>query len=906
MVTRRERVELDLVDRFTPGMVKAAGATQLLNRELSSLSRDSVRTRRSISGDIDQPIQSVGRSSKNAEREVDRLSGRMRILADVAAILGPALIPIGSVAVPAVAGLASQLGFAAIAGGTAVLAFHGIGDALKALNDYQLQPTEEHLRSLQEKMSALGPAGRDFVEELQRLRPALQALQDVAQAGMFPGVTEGLRAMESALPRVEAVIAAVSTELGDIAADTGKSLTSDRWTPFLDFIAREAPSALADMAKAAGSTGHALAQLWMAFDPLNDDFSNWLVRATDDLDKWSAGLSKTEGFREFVDYIQTNGPQVADTFGAIANAVLQIVEAASPLGGPVLHGIEVLANLVATIADSDLGTPLFTAVAALSLMNRTIAITTALQGKTFGGPAVAQMRGYGASLAALRADWAAYTAVQNSAAGRARASVAMMDAQAAAAGRLGGRLRTFGKSAAVLTGVGIAASGAADKIGLTNTASLALTGTLAGPWGVAVGAGVGMTLDLAHANDSLEAAIRRANAAAQSGDLSAMTDSVRELKAQIDDLNHTSGVGDFFGDLQKRAGSLLSHPGEALFHGGLINASTADARDAQEALKATEIAMAKTAAAAREGSYATDAYGNVVAVTGREAQTTAARIRGMVDAMRAQRDEALSAFSAETRYRQALKDAQKQAKENNAGIKGSSDAALKNRQALAELAGAWNNQSEAVKNNRARFREAKAAFIETATAMGVPEEAARRLAKRLLEIPEKRVVNVHANTGDADAKIQNIINGLARIKDKHVTITATTNANVAEGLINKADGGMVPGPRYPYGDKVLAMLAPGEEVIPNRHGEADRFRADRAAGRIPAYADGGRVAGGGGLGTGIDYNRLGSAVATALTEGRLMQFRTARDAHLSALRIALNERPVRQQSLDLSMLYSAT
>ena len=891
MAVRRERVELDLVDHLSGGMLTAAAATGVLKRELNSLSRDSIRTQRSVS-DIDRPIQSLGRSSNTSSREVDRLSGRMRILADVAAILGPSLIPIGAIGVPAVAGLASQLGFAAVAGGTAILAFQGVGDALKALNDYQLSPTEAHLKALQDKMSALGPAGRDFVRELQRLRPVLQELQNVAQAGLFPGVTEGLKAMETALPKVEAVVEAVSAALGNIAADTGKSLASDRWTPFLDFIAREAPSALHDMADAAGNTIHALAQLWMAFDPLNDDFSHWLVRATEDLDRWASGLSKTQGFHEFVDYIETNGPQVADTFGAIANAVLQIVEAAAPLGGPVLHGIEVLADLVATIADSDLGTPIFVAVAALSLLNRTIAISGALQKATFGGPAIAQMRGYGASLRALSADWAAYTAVQNSAAGRARASVAQMDAQAAAAKRLGDTRRTLVKGAAALTGIGIAATGVADKVGLANTASLALMGTLAGPWGAAAGAATGAVLDLWHANDGLEAAINRVNAAAQAGDFATMRAGIAELRSEIDDLNSTSGVSDFFSDALKKTGDALQHPG---FSFGTTHGES----EAKKAIADAEAVME----ASREGSYAVDAYGQVIATTGREAQTTAARIRGMVDAMRAQREEALSAFDAETRYRQALKDAQEQAKKSNAGIKGSSDEALKNREALGQLAAAWNNQSDAVKNNQHRFKEAKTAFIETATAMGVPEEAARRLARRVLEIPEKRVINVQANTGDADAKIQGIINGLAKIHDKHFTITGTTNANLAEAA-SHADGGTVMGQRYPYGDKVYIKAAPGEEIIPNRHGEADRFRADRAAGRIPAYADGGRVGGMGAAyaaGQAIDYDRLASAVAG----DRLLAHRGTRDALLSAMRTALSEMPVVRTDRDLSLLYGA-
>ena len=37
-------------------------------------------------------------------------------------------------------------------------------------------------------------------------------------------------------------------------------------------------------------------------------------------------------------------------------------------------------------------------------------------------------------------------------------------------------------------------------------------------------------------------------------------------------------------------------------------------------------------------------------------------------------------------------------------------------------------------------------------------------------------------------------------------------------------GGTVNGARFPYGDKDLYRLAPGEEVISNRNGQADKYR----------------------------------------------------------------------------------
>jgi hypothetical protein len=116
-----------------------------------------------------------------------------------------------------------------------------------------------------------------------------------------------------------------------------------------------------------------------------------------------------------------------------------------------------------------------------------------------------------------------------------------------------------------------------------------------------------------------------------------------------------------------------------------------------------------------------------------------------------------------------------------------------------------------------------------------------------------------------------------------------------------ADGGTVLGPRHPYGDKVLAHLAPGEEVITNRHGEADAFRRDRAAGRIPAYAAGGTVSVPAGGGMSIDYDRMAAAVAS----DRLLGMRDSRDLLVSAFTTALSRLPIVQAPQASDLMYGA-
>lgn len=522
-------------------MARAAAATALMNRELGSLSKDSVRTKRSMS-DIDDGIVRVGSHAEKSGSQIDKLSGRVRILADVAAILGPSLVPIGGVGIAAIAGLASEFGFAAIGAGTAILAFQGVGDALKAVNKAAIQPTAANLDAARVAMDKLGPSGREFVSALRQVIPQLKQLQVAAADGLLPGAAEGLQSIVNVLPRLEGIVSAVSNELGNIAADTGKALSSDEWEPFLKFIEAEAPKALADMAHIAGNSAHALADLWMAFTPIDNGFSQFLVDSSADIETWAAGLEKTQGFQDFVAYIQDTGPKVADALGAIANATIQIVEAAAPLGGPVLQGVTALFNAVAGIANSDLGTPIFAGLAALALMNRTIAITDSLQKATFGGPAVARIKGQTAALSTLTAEWRAYSAVNLTVAGRALATTTELQAAERAAQSLGGRLRTIGKGVGVIGGLAVASTGAADGIGLTNTASGLLLGTMAGAPGVVAGGLIGAFLDARDASAQFGDAVKQADRDLQNNaGLTKLTADLNKLQQQQKQLQPSDG-----------------------------------------------------------------------------------------------------------------------------------------------------------------------------------------------------------------------------------------------------------------------------------------------------------------------------------------------------------------------------
>lgn len=837
------------ISQFQRSMTQASASTRRLDGDVQSAGRD---------------LDTMGASADRSGRQIDKLSGRLSLLAQAGLAIGPAFVPMIGLAVPAVAGLTSALGFAAVGAGTALLAFHGVGDALSKLNTAQLDPTVAHLKAARLAMEKLSPSASEFVRLLDQTGPSIAKLKQSAGADLFPGLTIGLRGALKTLPQVRGLLEVVGGAVGNLGEMTGESLASGKWNDFLTFLKAEAPPAIESLGQMMGNLASGATELWMAFSPLNTDVLGWLQDASQSFEDWSTGLSQTQGFQDFVSYIQTSGPQVSQTLGAIGNMVLQVGEAFAPLGGPVLTILTTVADLISTIADSPLGTPLAaiaTAVSTLSLLNKGLASTQGLLGGLRGGSAggggeeigsvfqdnadqvraaATQMRssisGVGSTLRSSLGQGLAPTTGQMMALRTRMREVGTAGRQMAGA---------VGRAGAPLAALGFLSSGAAGSLGLTNTASLALAGSMLGGPGAAIGVGAGLLLDLKAAGESATGALDSLNDAATLGNLDTLSAKLTAAKAELTDYKSTDTSGFLgLGDIAQQVGTDVSNVSQGRFtdQSDEYAASIAAASKKQE-----ELAASARVAADAQANLSSYVSGSNVALFA-QTQSLESAVKSMQDI----RSEALKAADAELGYKSAILDAKDAIKENgktarNAGraLDLSTRAGIANKQALDSLAGAWNGQSDAAKNAKGALAQARQNFVTTATQMGLTEDAARRLARRLFEIPTKRVTTVTVLDA-ASQKIAGIRSEIASLQNKTIYInTVFTGRKPNAGGMGpqvgtSADGGTVTGaPRYPYGDKVLYRLAPGEEVISNRHGEADRFRSDRASGRIPGYADGG-------------------------------------------------------------------
>lgn len=246
-----------------------------------------------------------------------------------------------------------------------------------ATSRFEMSQQNTEAQDLAEKMAALGPAGRQFVRFLQDARPQLQQLQNIAQAGMFPGMQAGIEDLLDLMPRWKSIVDNTSTALGQLAREGGKALTDPFWRKFFRYIDDEANDTLLQMGRSLGNIAEGFAGVVLALDPMADDFGDSFLGMSRDFSKWGRNLGDNEGYKEFVRYVRRVSPDVWDTLGTVANTIVDIVEAAAPVGEVTLPIIRSLARVLGWIADSPAGPILIGAATGLSMINRAMRIADA-------------------------------------------------------------------------------------------------------------------------------------------------------------------------------------------------------------------------------------------------------------------------------------------------------------------------------------------------------------------------------------------------------------------------------------------------------------------------------------------------------------------------------------------------
>lgn len=410
----------------------------------------------------------LSKASSGAKDAEDGMSG----LIAAAVTLGPALIPVAGVVTAAFLGVAD----AAVAGGLGIGAF------------------------------ALA-AGPDMGEVKDQAKDLLTSFQTLVAPDVIPVLNGSVGLMKDAFQAAVPLVGQTSDALLDLEQKADSALQSPSWHGFTTFIDAEARPAIDSFGTDLFNLGHGFANLLEAFAPVETQMEHGLEDLTGEFERWT---SSTGGVHSFVDWFETEGPQVGrllENLGSTAGLLLQafggwgqvLIAVANPLlevvndllrVNPVVGEITA-ALIVGAVAWSKWGDSVQGGITAVKEFPQTLdSINTKIQGFIDGSnaAAAATAKQAASSDGLVTSEIAAAAAAQRD--GQAQAELGLLS-QGAAVDQ-GELAAAMDATTASTTGLGTTAKDTGESVGSLGEDATGAGGALAGGSVAADSFGVGL------------------------------------------------------------------------------------------------------------------------------------------------------------------------------------------------------------------------------------------------------------------------------------------------------------------------------------------------------------------------------------------------------------------------------
>ncbi|MFN3092118.1 phage tail protein [Bacillus pumilus] len=111
--------------------------------------------------------------------------------------------------------------------------------------------------------------------------------------------------------------------------------SSQRFQDFISYTRENGPKILKVITNFSG----ALRRLFAAFGPMSADMLTSLVDMTARFREWAGSVQHTEGFKNFIAYIEKTGPTVWSTLGQISRTIINLLVGMAPLGKTILENV---------------------------------------------------------------------------------------------------------------------------------------------------------------------------------------------------------------------------------------------------------------------------------------------------------------------------------------------------------------------------------------------------------------------------------------------------------------------------------------------------------------------------------------------------------------------------------------
>ncbi|GGJ85938.1 hypothetical protein GCM10007063_05520 [Lentibacillus kapialis] len=309
----------------------------------------------------DRIVVHIDAEFKKFMNKMNRIATTMRSIGEVAGstFMGgfisaiPALSPIIAVLTGGIGALASS--FVAAGGAAGAFGIAAVGNAQKLAESMEevnkvnekiqeekasLDPNQEKINELLNErkniLNSMSKAQRSAMEQVNKFKSAWSEFLEVTQEPVFQVFTAGLKTATTLLNSLKPIIQPVADVLTDLLNRFNAFAKTDQFKSFIDFFATRGTSAIANWGTIAGNVLNGFMELMKAFGPLGEDMEEGLIGMTEQFANWAAGLSESEAFNKFINFVKENTPKVMSLIGNLTTFIIELGKGMAPLGSKIL------------------------------------------------------------------------------------------------------------------------------------------------------------------------------------------------------------------------------------------------------------------------------------------------------------------------------------------------------------------------------------------------------------------------------------------------------------------------------------------------------------------------------------------------------------------------------------------
>lgn len=300
-------------------------------------------------------IDIIVNATDNASREIEGVHRAIERLGDSGGKVSIALAGVaGAIAglAPAVAGVGAlastfaSAGIGAVAfGAVAVSSIGGVVAASEEIAEIeekikQADSAKERIKyqkELQQVMAGLNEHEKKALSSLQEFQSWWGGFTSQFDPQVFGIFSEGLKLVQNTMTMLTPAIQSTGEVLNNFLKQINDGFSSTQAHVFFDYINETAGSSLQAILTTAGNLFLGFFNILDAFAPLANRFNAGMVSMSQSFLNWSASLRDSQGFQNFVSYVQANTPPLLNLIKNLWSFLVQLVQALAPLGSAVLQ-----------------------------------------------------------------------------------------------------------------------------------------------------------------------------------------------------------------------------------------------------------------------------------------------------------------------------------------------------------------------------------------------------------------------------------------------------------------------------------------------------------------------------------------------------------------------------------------